>query len=91
MWMVYDDEEGLYGVYDNYQEAEKAYEDCVEGVLNYAQHSDNNFGEHDRTILAKITKQSFVVDTGEPITEEDENGVEFEVGGTYYEFKEEIY
>lgn len=91
MWMVFDSDEGLVGVYDNYTEAHTVYCKHVDGQQE-ASSCDNGFvsGE-ERVILSKVYKQLYPSDTGEPVLEEDEEGNEFATKDTYWELKEEIY
>lgn len=90
MWLVYDDQNGIVGKFDDRKDAEQAYQECVDDVLNHAQDS-GSFSQEDNVILAKIEKQSFVVDTKEPVIKEDEHGNKNDTGDTYHRLKEETY
>lgn len=90
MYMVYDNEDGLVGVYRTYSEANEAYKKCVE--FQHNEFADEGWvtGE-ERVILAKVYKQLRPHDTKEPVMQEDENGDEIESLETYWELKEDTF
>lgn len=87
LWMVYDSEEGLIGIYEDLDVATKEYEKCkVDQEFTVA--DGVGFEGHERVILAEIKRDYRVVDTGEPIVEMNDDGEEHEPGGTYATFEE---
>lgn len=82
MWIVVTNEEGLIGVYENYSEAFKEYEEQREALDEYCL----SWGEYDgeeRVVLAKVERQYYSYDTKEPTKEDNET--------TYWDIKEDIY
>lgn len=90
MWMVYDNENGLVGVFDEYDEALSKYEKCKATCEDWV-HEDGEFSTDETVILAKVEKYLYSYDTGDPVKEENENGEEVNTGDTYWDFKEIAY
>lgn len=90
MWMVYDNEEGLVCVIDNYAEALKKYERCKRVQEDYVRR-ENEFSCNERVILAKIEKDFYSYDTKKPVIVENEEGNKYPTKDTYWDFKEENY
>ncbi|OIN67443.1 hypothetical protein BLD48_06020 [Exiguobacterium sp. KRL4] len=87
LWMVYDSEEGLIGIYEDLDVATKEYENRkVDQEFTVA--DGVGFEGDERVVLAAIKRDYRVIDTEEPVVEEDELGNEYESGGTYAAFKE---
>jgi hypothetical protein len=87
MWIVYDWSDGLIGIFDNYEEAEKQYQGYKEHNQTY---TDGEFDGEEEVILAKIDKRFFARDTGKPVMKEDEEGNEVPTKDTWWEWKEDV-
>jgi hypothetical protein len=88
MWMVYDSNEGLVCVTEDYNEALKEYEDYKENHKNYVA----KYGEYEgdeRVILAEVKKNFFCYDTKKPVVEFDDDDNEIDTGDTYWDWKEQ--
>ena len=90
MWLVYDNENGLVGIFDKKEEAEKEYQHSKKLMKDYVD-IDGEFVRGERLVLAKVEKQMYSYDTKEPVIEEDEEGNEYETKDTYWNWKEESY
>ncbi|MEF2965060.1 hypothetical protein V3851_04385 [Paenibacillus sp. M1] len=81
-WVVFSHEEGLIGIFDNYDEALKEYKDSKDAYENYVYEN----GEHDPNediILAAINKRFYSYDTKNP--------TEDSATTTYWDFKEDCF
>lgn len=78
MYLVYDSEEKLLMVTDNYDEAKEAYKERKELWKDLV--SDNGFYGDERVILAEIKADFFSYETDQKAP----------VGGYYWDWKEEI-
>lgn len=78
MWIVYDWSDGLVGIFNDYEKAEKEYQE-------YKKHNkeqvDGEFEGDEEVILARIDKRFYVYDTKIPVPSSAEN--------TYWEWKED--
>lgn len=90
MWMVYENEEGLVCVTDNYDEALTTYKRCKENQEDWVR-GEGEFSTDETVILAKVERYLYSVDSGKIVMEEDEEGNESPTKDTYWEFKEDIY
>jgi hypothetical protein len=80
MWLVYDSEEKLYIVTDDYEEAKSEYERLKESWKDYVS-KYGEFSGDERVILAKIEKDFYPYETHKKTPE----------GDNYWDWKEEIY
>ncbi|OAK70077.1 hypothetical protein [Lederbergia galactosidilytica] len=90
MWMVYDFEDGLVGIFEDKIKAVKEYKAYVESAKEYVDR-EGQFSLDERVILAKVERQIYGYETDEKATGYDENGEEFETGDNLWDWKEEIY
>lgn len=90
MWMVYDNEEGLVGVFSEYKNALKHYEKCKATAEDWVR-GEGEFSSEETIILAKVEKYLYSYDTKEPVMKEDEEGIEHPTKDTYWGWKEENY
>lgn len=90
MWIVYNNIDGVYRLFDNRKDAEKEYQEVKEQMKDYVD-IDGMFSRKERLVLAKVQKQTYSYDTKEPVMEEDEEGNEIETKDTYWGWKEENY
>lgn len=87
MWMVWDDENGLIGIFEKYEKALTEYEKCKEFCKDYL-YQNGEFSGDERVVLAKLEKQFHSFDTGKPTMKEDDKGNEKPTGDTYWDWKE---
>jgi hypothetical protein len=87
MWIVYDWSEGLCGIFETKEEAEKEYEALKESNRTQC---DEFYGEEE-VILAKVEKRFYGYDTKKPVWVEDEHGNEIESADTYWGWKEDVH
>lgn len=90
MWIVYDNEEGLLGIYDNYDEALNDYEKCKASQKDYVQ-GEGEFTTDETVILAKVEKHFYGYETDKKFLDYDENGEEFETDDNLWDWKEDRY
>ena len=90
MWIVYDNEEGLLGVYDNYDEALSDYEECKKSQMDYVQR-EGEFTTEERVILAEVKRHFYGYETDKKAVDIDENGEEIETEDNLWDWKEDIY
>lgn len=90
MWMVYDNEEGLVGVFSEYENALAHYEKCKATAEDWVR-GEGEFSSEETIILAKVEKHLYSFDTKSPVMEEDEEGSEHPTKDTYWSWKEENY
>lgn len=90
MWMVWDWEDGLVGLFEDRIKAEEEYEAYVNSAKDYVER-EGQFNLDERVILAKVKRQIFGYETNEKATSYDENGEEFEIDDNLWDWKEEIY
>ncbi len=91
MWLVYDNDEGVLLITDNYEEAIKEYEKQKERVIDYVR-GEGEFSTDEQVILAKVENILYSYDTKQPVIECDDEGDEIESKkDTYWDFKEDIY
>jgi hypothetical protein len=88
MWIVYDWSDGLIGIFDNYEEAEKQYNEYKE---DNTYQFDGEFDGGEEVILAKIKKRFYANDTREPVKMSDDEGIKHLTGNTWWEWKEDIF
>ncbi|MFA4132551.1 MULTISPECIES: hypothetical protein [unclassified Brevibacillus] len=87
MCIVYSNDEGLDGIYTDYEEALKAYEGAKSDLERYVR-ENGEFSTDELVVIARIDKQFFSIDTFKPVMKEDEQGNEVDTGDTYWNFKE---
>lgn len=87
MWMVWTDEDGLCGIFDTKEEAEKEYEVQKKAYKNAF---DGEFYGNEHVVLAEVKKNFYSYDTKNPAIDYDEDGEEFETGDTYWDWKEDV-
>lgn len=90
MWMVYDNEDGLVGIYDTYEEALMDYEKYKEIQKDYVQ-NETEFTSDEQVILAKIKKQLYSYETDNKATDYDDDGNEIESDENMWDWKETSY
>lgn len=90
MWMVYDNEEGLVGVFSEYESALAHYEKCKATAEDYVS-EEGEFTTDETIILAKVEKYLYSFDTKNPVMKEDDEGNEHPTKDTYWGWKEDIY
>lgn len=90
MWIVYDNEEGLVGVYDNHDEALKEYTKCKNAQMDWV-HEEGGFSTDETVILAKVEKHFYGYETDKKAIDYDENGEEFETDDNCWDWKEDTY
>ncbi len=81
MWIVWDDDEGLVCITDEYDEAVKEYNKCKVGLQQLV-NEDGEFRGNEQCVLARIERNFYSHDTGEAVPGKD--------GDTYFEWKEEV-
>ncbi|PCK15524.1 hypothetical protein CEY02_20645 [Bacillus pumilus] len=91
LWMVYEHELGLIGVYDNEDEANLAYERTKDNLNEDTQINENEIYGDERVILAKVKKDYHSFDTEELEMKENDNGIEEKSDATLWDFKEDTY
>jgi hypothetical protein len=84
MWMVWSDDQGLCGIFDNRDEALKEYESLMESHIDSF---DGEFAGEERVVLSKIERQLYCYDTRRPVVDGD--GVK--TGDTYWDWDEDKY
>ncbi len=90
MWIVYDYEDGLVGIFEDNVKAQEEYEACVNNAKEYVER-DGQFNLDERIILAKVERQTYGHETDEKVIEYDDNGEEMETDENYWGWKEDIY
>lgn len=90
MWIVWDDQDGMMGIFDKYEESLAEYESCKANVRDCVQ-DDNEFSGDERVVLAKIEKQLYSYDTKNPVMVEGNDGKELPTADTYWDLKEDTY
>lgn len=89
LWMVFEHELGLIGVYDDEDEANLAYERTKDNLNEDTQINGNEIYGDERVILAKVKKNYYSFNTEEFEMKENDN--ENESNATLWDFKEDIY
>ncbi|WP_339239749.1 hypothetical protein NST06_10525 [Bacillus sp. FSL P4-0322] len=89
LWMVFEHELGLIGVYDDEDEANLVYERTKDNLNEDTQINGNEIYGDERVILAKVKKNYYSFNTEEFEMKENDN--ENESNATLWDFKEEIY
>ncbi|MCM3045190.1 hypothetical protein [Bacillus altitudinis] len=77
LWMVYDHEEGLVGLFDDIEEALKVYEHKKNSFKKYIDETFYVFEGDERIVLSKVIKQCYSYEDADKVT-----------GITYWNFKE---
>jgi hypothetical protein len=90
MWIVYDNEDGLIGIYEKHEEALQEYEKCKELQKNFVR-GEGEFSTDETVILAKVERHLYGYETDKKAVDYDENGDEFETGDNFWDWKEDIY
>ncbi|MEK4049882.1 hypothetical protein [Bacillus sp. FSL K6-2839] len=91
LWMLYEYELGLIGVYEDEDEANLAYEQTKDNLNEDTQINGNDIHGDERVILAKVKKdyRSFVTEEFE--MKENDNGIEEKTDTKLWGFKEDTY
>ena len=86
--MVYDNEDGLIGIFDSYEKALHEYNLCKEVQKEYVQRN-NEFTTDEIIVIAKVERQFYGYETNEKVVDYDENGEEFETVDNSWDWKED--
>ncbi|MBU8573706.1 hypothetical protein [Bacillus pumilus] len=89
LWLVYEHELGLIGVYEDEDEANAVYEHTKDNLNEDVQINGSIVYGDERVILAKVNKNYHSFNTEEFEMKENDNGNES--GATLWDFKEDIY
>ena len=90
MWMVFDYENGLVGIFEKHEDAEREYR-VIKAQMEDDVLDNGEFDMTERLVLARVEKHLYARDTKEPVMEEDANGNEIKTKDTYWGWKEDIY
>lgn len=89
MWMVWSNDSGLIVITNNKVEAMKEYEKEKQW---YKYSFDHEFYGDKRIVLAKVERDFYSHDTGNPVIDYDDEGNEVERNGeTYWDWKEDFH
>ncbi|WP_338335486.1 hypothetical protein [Bacillus altitudinis] len=91
LWMVYEHELGLIGVFDDVDEANLAYERTKDNLNEDTQINGNEIYGDERVILAKVKKDYRSFATKEFDMKEFDNGNEEKPSVALWDFKEDKY
>ncbi|UED78093.1 hypothetical protein [Brevibacillus sp. DP1.3A] len=89
-WIVWDNEDGLIGTYESYDDALKDYENAKSAVERYVR-EEGEFSTDEEVIIAKIQKHFYSHDTEKAVMKYDEDDNEVPTGDTYWDFTEDDY
>ncbi|MBU8607835.1 hypothetical protein [Bacillus pumilus] len=90
LWMVYEHELGLIGVYEDEDEANAVYERTKDNLNEDVQINGSIVYGDERVILAKVKKNYHSFNTEEFEMKDNDNGIEEKTGATLWDFKEDI-